>query len=649
MNNESDPRSRMSGKVSRLIASFSSQNVMNSAGMLYCGFAVLSMLILGIFVVVRAQSGYYANLQKAVEAKDNLRNVFSEVQDIETGQRGYLLTGNKLYLAPYEKARALIARDLRVLAPVMEISPGDHKEFAALRALVAQKLKVASSTIKLREAGKTNEAVAFVLGGSGKIIMDGIRASMQSLLVSQDDHATKEINLAAFSAELMRDGALAAFIVIVSLAYLSFSRIRRHLNVVLAGRDSLLEANRKLVVEAEQQAKLAAQLRHSQKMDALGQLTGGLAHDFNNMLAVIVSSLSIIKRRMARGETDIARYLDGAMDGAVRAASLTSRLLSFSRQQSLSPDLLDPNLMVGGLSELLSRTLGEAVHLETVLAGGVWRTNVDASQLENAILNLALNARDAMPGGGNLTIETSNAHLDDDYVKPHKDVPSGQYVLIAVTDTGGGMAPSLVEKIFDPFFTTKPAGMGTGLGLSQVYGFVKQSGGHISVYSEPGHGTTFKLYLPRGYLDELKVTAPIPTTVTPVGHVSEIILVVEDDKRVQRLTVDSLRELGYTVLHADDGEAALRKLEATPQVDLLFTDIVMPGMNGRELATEATKRQPELKVLYTSGYVPNAVVHNATLGPLEDLISKPFSIDQLARKVRQVFDLPVKKAAVVPA
>jgi hypothetical protein len=289
------------------------------------------------------------------------------------------------------------------------------------------------------------------------------------------------------------------------------------------------------------------------------------------------------------------------------------------------------------------------VHLETVLAGGVWRTNVDASQLENAILNLALNARDAMPGGGNLTIETSNAHLDDDYVKPHKDVPSGQYVLIAVTDTGGGIAPSVVEKIFDPFFTTKPAGMGTGLGLSQVYGFVKQSGGHISVYSEPGHGTTFKLYLPRGYLDETKATAPIPTTVTPVGHVSEIILVVEDDKRVQRLTVDSLRELGYTVLHADDGEAALRKLEATPQVDLLFTDIVMPGMNGRELATEATKRQPELKVLYTSGYVPNAVVHNATLGPLEDLISKPFSIDQLARKVRQVFDLPVKKAAVVPA
>lgn len=455
--------------------------------------------------------------------------------------------------------------------------------------------------------------------------------------------------MAAYSAELLRDGALAAFIVIVSLAYLSFSRIRQQLNIVEVGRNNLLEANTKLVIEAEQQIKLAAQLRHSQKMDALGQLTGGLAHDFNNMLAVIVSSLSMIKRRMARGETDIARYLDGAMDGAVRAASLTSRLLSFSRQQPLTPDLLDPNLMVGGMSELLSRTLGEAVHLETVLAGGVWRTKVDASQLENSILNLSLNARDAMPGGGNLTIETSNAHLDDDYVKAHKDVPSGQYVLIAVTDTGGGMAPSLVEKIFDPFFTTKPAGMGTGLGLSQVYGFVKQSGGHVSVYSEPGHGTTFKLYLPRGYLDETKATASIPKTVTPVGHASEIILVVEDDKRVQRLTVESLRELGYTVLHADGGEAALRTLEAMPQVDLLFTDIVMPGMNGRELATEAERRHPELKVLYTSGFVPNSVVHNATLGPLEDLISKPFSIDQLARKVRQVFDLPKKMAAAVPA
>jgi len=631
------------------MASFSSQNAMNSTAMLYSGFLVLSALLLGIFVVVAAQSGYYANIQRAVEAKDKLRSVFSAIQDIETGQRGYLLTGNKLYLAPYEDALPMVTGDLKFLAPAMEKSPGDQKEFATFRALIAQKLTVASSIIEMRETGKADEALAIVVAGSGRIIMDGIRVSMQALLVSQDDHATKEIHLAAFSAELLRDGALAAFIVIVSLAYLSFSRIRQQLSIVMAGRNNLLEANKKLVVEAEQQGKLAAQLRQAQKMEALGQMTGGLAHDFNNMLAVIVSSLSIIKRRTARGETDIKRYLDGAMDGAERAATLTNRLLSFSRQQPLSPQLIDPNTMVGGLSDLLSRTLGEAVHLETVLTGGVWRTKVDASQLENAILNLALNARDAMPGGGNLTIETSNAHLDDDYVRAHKDVPPGQYVLISVTDAGGGMAPDLIEKIFDPFFTTKPAGMGTGLGLSQVYGFVKQSGGHLSVYSEPGHGTTFKIYLPRSYLDETKAAAPGPAQVTPIGHASEIILVVEDDNRVRRLTVESLRELGYTVLHADNGEAALRTLDATPQVDLLFTDIVMPGMNGRELSTEATRRRPELKVLYTSGYVPNAVVHNATLGPLEDLISKPFSIDQLARKVRQAFDLPMKMAAVAPA
>jgi len=618
---------------------------MNSATALYSGFVILGVLALGSFAAAERQSGYYETIRQAIAARDQMHAVFSAMQDVETGQRGYLLTGNKTYLDPYLNALPGIESELSVLSQALEGRPDDQKAFAALRDLVGQKIAVTRATIELHEAGKTGEALALVMAGSGKAIMDRVRTTMASLLASEDERVAMGFRSAERSGQWLRGGTLGAVLVIVGLAYTSFTRARRQFRVVTAGRDDLLKAHQNLIVEGKQQETLAGQLRQSQKMEALGQLTGGLAHDFNNMLAVIVSSLSIIKRRMTRGEMDIARYLDSAMDGAERAATLTSRLLSFSRQQPLSPELLDPNKMVGGMSELLHRTLGETAHVETVLAGGLWRTHVDASQLENAILNLALNARDAMPGGGNLTIETSNAHLNDEYVSVHPDVPPGQYVLIAVSDTGVGMGPQLIEKAFDPFFTTKPTGKGTGLGLSQVYGFVKQSGGHVAIYSEPGHGTTFKLYLPRSYLDESRVFAPAPAEALPLGHLSEIILVVEDDRRVRQLTVDSLRELGYTVLHADDGVAALRQLEATPQVDLLFTDIVMPGMNGRELARIATRRHPELRVLYTSGYVPNAVVHNATLAPFEDLISKPFTIDQIARKVRQVFARPVIAAA----
>lgn len=622
---------------------------MNSAAALYSGFIILGVLLLGIFAAAEVQSENYENIRQAIAVRGEMYTVFSAMQDVETGQRGYLLTGNKAYLGPYNNALPVIDSGLRFLAQALEGSPGDQKTFATFRDLAAQKLVVTDATIARREAGETSEAVALVMAGSGKSIMDGVRTTMASLLASQKERMATGFRLAELSAQWLRGGAMGAVLVIAGLAFVSFTRIRRQLGLVTAGRDDLFDAHKKLIVEGEQQEKLAAQLRQSQKMEALGQLTGGLAHDFNNMLAVIVSSLSIIKRRMARGEVDIARYLDGAMDGAERAATLTSRLLTFSRQQPLSPELLDPNKMVAGMSELLHRTLGETACVETVLAAGLWRTHVDASQLENSILNLALNARDAMPGGGNLTIETSNAHLNDEYASTNKDVPPGQYVLIAVTDTGVGMAPQLIEKAFDPFFTTKQTGKGTGLGLSQVYGFVKQSGGHVSVYSEPGHGTTFKLYLPRSYLDEARAIVLAPTEAVRPGHASEIILVVEDDKRVRQLSVDALRELGYTVVHADDGAAALRQLEATPQVDLLFTDIVMPGINGRELATIATRRHPELRVLYTSGYVPNAVVHNATLGPFEDLITKPFTIDQLARKVRQVFNRPVTAATGLAA
>ena len=288
------------------------------------------------------------------------------------------------------------------------------------------------------------------------------------------------------------------------------------------------------------------QLRQLQKMDAIGQLTGGIAHDFNNMLAVIMSSLNLMKRRLSRGDTDIGKYLEAAMEGANRAAVLTARLLAFARQQALAPKPVDANKLLSGMSELLRRTLGPTIRIETLLTGGLWRTHADPSQLENAILNLAVNSRDAMPEGGRLTIETQNCHLDETYLTALA-IPPGQYVMIAVTDTGAGMSPEVVSRAFEPFFSTKGVGKGTGLGLSQVYGFVKQSNGHVRIYSEVGQGTTVKIYLPRFLGAELADAGADALRALDLAHPGETVLVVEDDERVRRLTVDALNELGYGV------------------------------------------------------------------------------------------------------
>lgn len=400
---------------------------------------------------------------------------------------------------------------------------------------------------------------------------------------------------------------------------------------VLARSREELEA---AVVERTNKLMLAeSQLRQSQKMEAIGQLTGGIAHDFNNMLAVIMGGLNLLQRRLARGDTDVGRYVEGALEGARRAAALTSRLLAFSRQQQLAPEQIDANKLVQGMTDLLARTLGESIEVETVLSAGLWRTLADVNQLEAAILNLAVNARDAMEGGGRLTIETANAHIDDAYARDHELAP-GQYVMIAVTDTGVGMEPEVMAKAFDPFFTTKAVGKGTGLGLSQVFGFIRQSGGHVKIYSEVGVGTTVKIYLPRNYSEAV---ASEPKTkgdfVAPGG--GEIVLVVEDEDRVRALSVDALRELGYTVIEAPSAAEALRIIETGRPVSLLFTDVVMPGMNGRQLVDAVLASRPDMKVLYTTGYTKNAVVHNGVLDPGTNLLVKPFTLEQLAAKVRQ--------------
>ncbi|MQT14490.1 PAS domain S-box protein [Rhizobiales bacterium Sp-1] len=409
---------------------------------------------------------------------------------------------------------------------------------------------------------------------------------------------------------------------------------------IVDAREVLARSREELEAEIERRTarlmEAEGAIRQMQKMEAVGQLSGGIAHDFNNMLSVVIGSVQMLEKRLARGDRDVQRYVDGALDGARRAASLTQRLLAFSRQQPLDPAVVQPDRLVAGMSDLLTRALGEPIEVEIVASAGLWKIFVDPSQTENAILNLAVNARDAMPDGGRLTIETANAYIDDELSREF-DLPAGQYVMIAVSDTGTGMSDEIAARAFDPFFTTKEVGKGTGLGLSQVFGFVRQSGGNAKIYSELGHGTTIKLYLPRYYGEQDAVPPPRVPTGVPAGAPHEIILVVEDDDRVRAYSVEALQDLGYSVLEARNGEQGLSIIEERA-ITLLFTDVVMPGMTGRQLADTAVRIQPGLKVLYTTGYTRNAVVHNGVLDPGTQLLPKPFSLEQLARKVRAVLD-----------
>jgi len=384
-------------------------------------------------------------------------------------------------------------------------------------------------------------------------------------------------------------------------------------------------------------------LRQAQKMEAVGRLSGGIAHDFNNMLTVILGNIDMALRRLGDDNPRVARLLDSARQGSERAATLVQRLLAFSRQHPQEVKAVDINRLVQSMSELLRRTIGETVTIETVLAGGLWKVAADPNQLENAILNLSVNARDAMPNGGRLTLETANSYLDEAYVAQHgQEFTRGQYVMLAISDSGTGMARDVLERAFDPFFTTKPAGMGTGLGLSMVYGFMKQSNGHVKIYSELGEGTSIKLYFPRiaeqGELEDWSLEQRGPARAQLVGG-NETILLVEDDEEVRKFGTEMLTERGYRVYQAGDAESALRTLDAEPSIQLLFTDVVLPGgMNGRQLADEALRRRPALKVLYATGYTRNAIIHQGRLDADVELLNKPFTAEAMARKVRQVLD-----------
>ena len=379
-------------------------------------------------------------------------------------------------------------------------------------------------------------------------------------------------------------------------------------------------------------------LRQAQKMEVVGRLAGGVAHDFNNILAIISGNLELIEEGVA-GQRSLEEMVRSALRATERGASLTHQLLAYSRMQPLDPLVLDVSKLIGDMTQLLQRTLGETIQVENRVGPGLWKTLIDPNQLENALLNLAVNARDAMPDGGKLMIEADNTVLDGAYAEQHQEVTPGRYVMVAVTDTGVGMSKEIIERALEPFFTTKSAGKGTGLGLSMVYGFVKQSKGHIKIYSEQGHGTTVKLYLPVAATDQEDSRVSIDRDAVPMAKPGEVVLVVEDDSMVLRLALQLLSSLGYQTIQAQDGPEALALLDGAARVDLLFTDVVLPkGMNGTALAREARQRRPALRVLYMSGYTANAIVHHGVLDKGVHLLTKPFRKVELARKVRQVLD-----------
>jgi len=504
-----------------------------------------------------------------------------------------------------------------------------------------------SDELKLARVFVERDTVFMLIGGDPSFdVREFVDAPLLAALLRAEAEQLRSIGLVSAAREASaRATNLAASL---DAAKAEVRRKADELALTLSRSDHLNEQLKRLNETLEQRVsdeireRLQAEdaLRQAQKMEAVGQLTGGVAHDFNNLLTVIMGGLDSIKREIDK-ESDIdvrrlRRMQALAFQAADRAATLTSRLLAFARRQPLAPKPINLNKLVSGVSDLLQRTLGETVAFETVMAAGLWLAHADPTELESALMNLAINARDAMPNGGKLTIETANVSLDENYVsRLVEPVPAGQYAMLAVSDTGEGMDKETVDRVFEPFFTTKKAGKGTGLGLSQVYGFVRQSGGHIRIYSEPGHGTTVKLYLPR----DSRAEAPANDEIASAADGgSETVLVVEDHDGLREYSVGVLRELGYRVLEAPNGRRGLELLKERSEVDLLFTDVVLPDRNGRELADEALTLRPDLKVLFTTGYTRNAIVHNGRLDDDVSLITKPFTFERLASKVRKLLD-----------
>jgi len=606
----------------------------SARALLPLGFGFLLLIVsalAAIYLSVR-QDNAAEKVRHTLAVETRLNLVRSLITEAESSQRGYLLTGRDDYLLPYQAAVERLPGELEALGRATADNPRERDNMNRLRPAIQGKLNELGASVTLAKLNRQIDALAVLRTDTGRKYMVEVRAALDGMAAEENRLLGVRASNAGWTNLTARGALFASALLVLILTYVTVRDSGRRLATIETN-------NARLTEEVEQRRVAQSQVLQLQKMEAVGQLTGGIAHDFNNMLAIIIGSLDMARRRLTGDEhPKVLQSIDNAAEGAERAATLTARLLAFSRQQALEPKMIDANRLVGGMSELLRRTLGERIEVETVLAGGLWQIFADIAQIESALVNLAVNARDAMPDGGKLTIETANAELDERYAAAHDEVLAGQYVVLSVTDTGTGMSSEIMERAFEPFYTTKGVGRGTGLGLSQVFGFIKQSRGHVKIYSEAGRGTTVKLYLPRVSGEIPIVSSNGASSDVPAGSADEIILVVEDETRVRQMTVDALRELGYSVVQAADGNQALEQLALQPRIDLLFTDIVMPGMTGRELVDRATAQNPALKVLYTTGYTRNAIVHNGIVDYGVSFLSKPFTIGSLARKVREVLD-----------
>jgi signal transduction histidine kinase/CheY-like chemotaxis protein len=704
--------------------------VLLAAVPLFLILAVVAYLTIQFAANERDAQAWVRHTYQVIEAQYRIQN---DIQSAETGQRGYLLTHQPVFLQNYRHFAAQAPVDLKAFRDLTRDNPDQQARADRLESLI--KLRVDTLAFNTRYAVGLTSPTPAVIDAllKGREQMAQVRAEFnnglaeeQRLLANRSAHRRETENLEiAFSigAGILTLGLLliaAAMLVRnnVSLAVSEKARaneaaiLQATLNTVREGiayftsenllcafNDGFFKllglprelariqlttladlksaetlrpvadriftppdpgqdgtdtqhiawAGRELdiykasvatggfligVVDVTDRMRAEATVRQSQKMEAIGHLTGGVAHDFNNLLQIISANLDLaVTGPVVQSDPRLRDRLQNAIGAVVRGSRLTGQLLAFARRQPLEPRSVDMGRVIRDMSDLLRRTLGENIQVETVIAGGLWNTLVDPNQVENTVLNMAINARDAMPDGGKLTLEVANAHLDDAYAAAHSEVTAGQYVMLAVTDTGTGMSPEVMGRVFEPFFTTKAEGKGTGLGLAQAFGFTKQSGGHIKIYSELGHGTSIKLYLPRTRreTDILEQAAPP----SEGGH--ESILVVEDDEGVRAAVSDMLTDLGYKVSRAENAESALAVLK-TLKPDLIFTDVVMPGaIHTRDFTRMAQEMHPGIRILYTSGYTQNAIVHNGKLDDDALLLSKPYRKDELARKLRSVF------------
>ncbi len=562
------------------------------------------------------------------------------LQRAESSERGFLLTDDESYLWPFDQVTRDAQRELDDLAQLVADNPTQRRSLVELGPIVAERLDILKQKIELVRAGRAQDAVAVLKTGRGKALMerllsiiDAMEREEQRLYLEREEHraeATTQMEIAFF--------VMAVAMVCAGLVALFSSRnLIRELEARTRAQQAALAEAREHSARRE---AAEAQLRQAQKLEALGRMTGGIAHDFNNMLAVIIASLNILRRKLQRGETEWEPLVDSAVAGADSAAKFVRKLLAFARMQPLTPAPLDVNALVLDAVKMLQGILGANIKLELALADNLRRVEVDAGELQSALVNLVVNARDAMPDGGRLTIETQNYELDARPVNGGDRVP-GRFVMIAVTDTGEGMKPQVLANAFDPFFTTKPPGRGSGLGLSQVHGFVKQSGGHVRIYSEPGRGASVKIFLPdcddAGAGAALSKPAPLAGAEYPAGLPGETILVVDDNETARGVTAAAMRELGYRALEFDSAEGALKALEKGG-VTLVVSDVVMSPVNGVDLAQTIAGRWPEIPVLLVTGFTRMALTRNGLGVEKAELLTKPFTLSQIAVKVRSMID-----------